>query len=421
MLDFILLFILSFAFTRAFEYAKSTTFDVKLYPFYFLLILFYLCLSLSKEYKINFKFNRKKAKMIIFWLIFLITIIKTSYSAINMRHLHGNTYPVHDNPIQIEEAIKYLKQGKNPYAENYLGTPQEDWYETGLNMALWHVVTLPFYLLFSLLLSFPFQALFGYFDQRMVHILVFIIPLYLVQKLTKNVNKKIIFLSLLFFNPFLIHFLIEGRNDIFVFSFIFLSLYLLQLKKFKLSSIILGLAFSSKQSSWLLLPFYFYYIWFQQNKNLSFINKFKAVFNKTWPFFLTVAVFFIPFLVWDGQSFIEDIYLYPGGGMPTSYPISGMGISMFLLRTGVIPSDNSSFPFSLLQITIGIPIMIYLITLLKKNLKISFVVFSYAIFLFIFWILSRFFADNYLGYIITLCITGFLFLENEKTTSRTKK
>jgi hypothetical protein len=413
-LDFLLLFILSFSFTQAFVFFKASTFSDNLFPALFLLLIIYFLVSIEGTFFNKNKIKIDKIKIIIFIAICLITVVKTFYSAVNMRHQLGNNYPVHDNVLQLEEVVKYLKQGKNPYSENYLGTAQEAWYESGSNPALWHVVTLPFYLIASLLSSYPLEFIFDYFDQRMLHGLALLLVVFLINKIIKPLDKKIIYLTLFIFNPFFIHFFIEGRNDIFVFSLIFLSLYLLFKNKIKLSSFVLALAICTKQSSWLILPFYFFYIYLKQNQK-SILAKVVQVIKKTWPFFISVLVLFVPFLLWDSKSFIEDIYLFPSGGMATSYPIFGLGFSKLLLAKGIIADKYDYFPFAILQLVIGLPIMFYLLRKQWKYNRISFLIFSYAIFLFVFWIFSRFLADNYVGYIIMLIMMGMMFGENENT------
>lgn len=416
MLDFIILFISSFFFTQSFVYVSTSTFERTLYPVYFLLLLIYLLLSLEQPDNKKFQIRIDRLKYLTFILIALLTVFKTFYSAINLRHELGFTYHVHDNPVQIEEAIKFLKNGQNPYSENYHDTALGEWFgkDNRLGVSLYHVVTLPFYLLFSLLTSYPCEFIFGYFDERIVHLISLFISLFLIHKLVKPVKQKIIYLSLFLFNPIFIHYFIEGRNDIFVFSWIFLSIYFLYKKKITLSSIFLAFAFTSKQSAWLILPFYFYFIYLKQDKNFKFIQKIKNILTNTCPFFLLSALFFLPFLIWDAKAFIDDIYRYPGGGLPTSYFITGFGVSFILLQKGIIATDTSYFPFWILQLIFAIPLMIYILIKMKKNISIYYLTFSYLSFLLVFWLFSRFFNENYVGYLSMLAIIGGIFYQDIK-------
>ncbi len=412
-LDFGVLFILSFLFTQAHQVFPTSTFPDYLYLPLFGLLLIYLFLCLTKLLKNNDNNWTKFAKILIFSLILAITVGRTAYSAIKLRHRLGNDYPVHDNPIQIEEGVKYLLQGKNPYSENYLNTPLEAWHNWKENPALYHFVTLPFYLLFSLLISLPANLIFGFFDERMVHIIVFLITISLIYKLVKPVSKKIFYLSLFSFNPLFIHFFIEGRNDVFVFNLLFMSLLFLRNKRYFWSALSLGLATASKQSSWLILPFYFSYLYWREDFKLKFIDKLKKVFQKTWFFLLIIILMFGPFLIWDSKSFIEDIYLYPAGGLKTSYMIKGFGLSPLLLKLGLIESATAYYPFWIWQITLGGLVLAGMLIILRKRLKMSVLSFSYMAFLWTFWLLSRFFNDNYVGYLSMIFIMAMIFLEND--------
>ncbi len=446
-LDFLLLFILSFFYTQGYLIVQASTFERNLFPLLFFLLIGYGLLSIQKAYFTNNSKWINRWKLIIFSLICLITVGKTFYNAVNLRHQMGNSYPVYDNVIQLEEGVKYILQGKNPYSETYVGTPLEPWFSSKeLSVSLYHFVTLPFYVLFSAVASIPANLLFGFFDERMVHLISLITCVFLIAKLIKNTEKKIIALTLFIFNPAFIHYFLEGRNDIFVFSLLFVSLYFLHTKRFLWSALFFGLGFVSKQSSWLMLPFYFYYIYLTVKPRESFKSKFFPltkldstfsrvsnkvtvknfnskytsiilnVISKTWPFFVVTVALFMPFIVWDFRSFFQDIYLYPGGGLPTSYPISGIGASMLFLRLGLIASPQAYFPFWILQILFAIPLLSILLLWLKKKPSISLLTLGYSLFLFTYWIFSRFVMESYIGFVSILILIGIIFyqVENEK-------
>jgi len=446
-LDFLILFILSFFYTQGYLIVKASTFERNLFPLLYGLLIIYGLLSIQKAYFENKSKFIDRGKLIIFALICLITIGKTFYSAINLRHQLGNSYPVYDNVIQLEEGVKYILQGKNPYTENYLGTPLANWFSSQeLSVSLYHFVTLPFYVLFSVVVSIPADLLFGFFDERIVHFISLVVCIFLIAKLIKNTEKKIIALTLFMFNPAFIHYFIEGRNDIFVFSLLFTSLYFLYKKRYLWSALFFGLGFVSKQSSWLMLPFYFYYIYLTVKPRESFESKFFSltkldstfsrvsnmvavknfnskytsiilnVISKTWPFFVVTVALFMPFIVWDFRSFFQDTYLYPGGGLPTSYPISGIGASMLFLRLGLIASPQTYFPFWILQILFAIPLLTILLLWLKKKPLISLLIFGYSLFLLTYWVFSRFVMESYIGFVSMLILIGTIFyqVENEK-------
>lgn len=402
-LDAILLFVFSFLFS---QFTRDvTTMEEVLIPVVIFLDLIYFIISFVFEEK---NANKRKIFIIkagIIFLIFTISISKSMFAAINMRHLRPKTYPVHDNPVQIEQAARYLYQGKNPYSQDYRGIGMEkSWPQ---NPAVYHVVTMPFYLVFSAIVLYVVNLLTGYFDERIVHILIFVPVVYLMWKHSQKDNNLLLFLILFFFNPFFIHFFIGGRSDVFAYSLMFYCFFALFNKKYFLASLFFGLAFVSKQSSWLFAPLFFYYL-FLQNKGKLGREKLRWVLGKTWVFFAVTAIFIAPFLIWDTPSFLDDIYRFPAGSLKTSFPIMGFGFSSILRETRFLKSD-AYFPFQYLQLLLGVPTLLMCARYLKNNLRLDVLINTYAIFLFVFWFFSRFFLDNYIGFILMLFLTANLF------------
>ena len=175
----------------------------------------------------------------------------------------------------------------------------------------------------------------------------------------------------------------------------------------------MALAVLSKHSAWPLVPFYFFYIWFQRGKE-SFIPKIKNIFIKTYPFWVTNILLFGIFLIWDCRSFVEDIFLYLSGSLPTSFPIGGFGLSILLLAGQVIQNHRDYFPFWIPELLIGFPLLIFLIKIQQKRNTLSQVIVNYGLLLFAFWFCSRFFHSNYIAYLSLVFITAYFFDDQEK-------
>lgn len=409
-LDAILLLIFSFLFT---QFKRDVTTVSEIYiPFIIFLNFIYFLVSFLESDLSFLKKHIFKIKIALIFLILLISVGKSTVGAIRMRHLHPNSYPVHDNPIQIEQAARYLYQGKNPYSETYKGIGMEkSWPQ---NPAVYHVITMPFYLIFSAVVLYPINFLTNYFDERLVHWLVFLPALFLLFKLFKKQKKEhiLLFIIVFFFNPFFVHFLISGRNDVFIYSLLIFCFYALFKNKYFLSSFFFGLAFVSKQSSWLLAPFFFYYFYLKSD-NKYFLGKIKEVIKKTWIFFAIISLFIIPFLIWDTKGFMNGVYYFPAGNLKTSFPIMGYGFSS-ILREARILKDSAYFPFQILQMIFGLPVLILCLRYMKKHVDLYTFINAYTIFLFIFWFFSRFFLDNYIGFLIMLFLTAELFRTGKK-------
>jgi hypothetical protein len=329
-------------------------------------------------------------------------------------------YSVHDGILQVEEGIKFLLEGKNPYRENYhilekqndglIGTSLGD---VLINPAIYHFVALPWHLIFSVPFYWVSHSLFNWYDQRIVFLLLYFLSLIIIYHIPKRQENKLLFLIIFVFNPLFLTNFIGGTNDILVFTWVLLSLYLLKIKKIKLSALILGLAVLSKHSAWPLIPFYFLYLWFGNNNQLRW-QKIKDIFYQTYPFFIVSIVFFGFFLIWDTRAFIEDIYLYLAGNLPTSYPINGFGFSALIFVSGFVTTQTAYFPFWILQLIFILPLVYFLFKLQRRTNTLSQVIFNYSLTLFVFWFFSRFFHFNYIGYLTLLIISAYFFNDTQE-------
>ncbi|MDO8621152.1 MAG: glycosyltransferase 87 family protein [Candidatus Levybacteria bacterium] len=396
-LDSILLFALVIPFIMTYRISPGDT-PFGLFGIIFLGLLLYIVLDITKI-KDNLYF---KLKHIILWLI-IVTVIGSAFlSAIIVRHNTAPSYMIHDIILQQESAIRFFLDGKNPYAVTYFGTPLEQWNysATEINPALYHFVMQPFYLLFALPFYVLSNSLLGFFDGRIPLLFLFLMLLVFADILTKDKDKKLLFLIMLAFNPSILGYTLEGRSDIFMFAFLFLGFYFLYTKKYFSAGIPIALAFVVKQSAWPILPFYFAFIYFK-NKNIS------KTLRDLVPFVITFIAIIFPFLLWNQKAFLDSTIFYLSGTTIHSYPISGYGLGMLLSQIGVIKDLHQYYPFILWQAIIGMPLIAGLIFYLKKSPSVGRLILVYGIFLFIFWYLSRYFNNSHLGYLSVVFITAY--------------
>lgn len=408
-LDSILLFALLIPFVMTYRLSPGET-PYWLFGLIFLGLFFYISLDLFFKLKSEIL---NKLKLGLFWLLVLGTIGSAFFSAIIVRHQTSPTYNVHDIILQQEAAIRFLLHGKNPYSSTYFGTSLEKWNysDKEINPALYHFVMQPFYLVFSI----PFYLLstrtVGFFDGRMPLFFLFLVVLVTIQKLVKQSDKKLLFMTLLTFNPATLGYLLEGRDDMFMFSFFLLGIFLINRNKNILGNISVGLAFAVKQSIWPIFPFYFAYTYFKF-KNLK-----KALFELL-PFVIAFFAVTLPFIFWNTKAYFESTVFYLSGNALHSYPIAGYGFGKLLNQLGVIKDVHSYYPFWIWQAFIGIPIMVFLLKWLKKENTIQRLLLSYTVFLLVFWYLSRYFNNSHLGYISMLLITAYFWPENDLKDSK---
>lgn len=403
-LDSILLFAFVTPFIMTYRLSPKET-PYFLFGLIFLGLLLYLILDLLKfEIRLYFRL-----KQILLWLL-IISILGSSFiSAIIVRWQTAPIYNIHDIVLQQEAAIRFLLEGKNPYAATYFGTPLEEWHYSikEVNPALYHFVMQPFYLLFALPFYFLSLTFFGFFDGRMPLFFLFFILLVLAARLIKDHHKQLLFLIFLAFNPAMLGYTLEGRSDIFMFTFLFAGLYFLHKRKYFLSGIPVALSFGVKQSAWLFLPFYLAFLYFETK---SFTKTAKAALS----FVVVFGIITLPFFLWDKKAFLDSTVFYLSGAAPHSYPISGYGLGMLLHNLGFIKDLHQNYPFYLWQILIGVPVMLALLKFLRKAPIVGRLILVYGLFLFVFWYLSRYFNNSHLGYLSMVFITAYFWPEEKE-------
>lgn len=319
----------------------------------------------------------------------------------NQMAIRANTVPtrgIHDGAVQTEDAITFFLRGENPYSADYRSMPFGgflDGFSRGVrpNPAWWHHVYLPFHFLASLPFSYALNHLTGWYDQRLVYILAEIASLVFIIRLARGREWQL-FVGLLFLlNPFWVKFFVQGYNDIFVFSLMAGMLWYLQKGRWNWAGVMYGLACASKQSAWMFAPFFIVYLYWK-GRSAKRDWRIPALLA-----FGVAAFFLLPFLFWDAKGFIDDIYRYPAGSLPTSYPISGFGISDVLVSIGFIQSMWDYYPFIYLQALIAGPLLAVLLFLQRMRNTLTQLVISAMVFSFTFWFLSRFFNWNYVSYL----------------------
>lgn len=372
---------------------------------YWLFGLIFLGLASYISLDVFFKFGsnlKNRLKNILLFLLIILTIGSVFYSEITVRHQTSPIYNVHDIVVQQESAIRFLLHGKNPYAATYFGTPLEKWHysDRELNPALYHFVMEPFYLLFAIPFYFLSVHTIGFFDGRIPLLFLFFSVLLMAGKVVKDEEKKRLFITLLAFNPATLGYMLEGRDDMFMFAFLFAGLLFLSKGKNYLGGIAIGFAFAIKQSAWPIFPFYLAYLYFK-NRNV------KKTLLEIFPFAVTFLIIIFPFFLWNSKAFLDSTIFYLSGNAQHSYPIAGYGFGKLLNQLGFIKDVNSYYPFWIWQAIFGIPLLVFLIRYLKRNTNIKTVIFIYGIFLLVFWYFSRYLNNSHLGYLSTVFITAY--------------
>jgi len=349
------------------------------------------------------------AKLSIVLLAAALLVVVPAMSMIILRQSTAPHRYIHDGALQTELSIEYLLQGKNPYAEDFRNTPLAAWrWDSAAlgpeeNPALDHNAYLPFTFVLPIPLYVLFTRVLGWYDQRIVDLLLFFCAFWPLARHAKQQERKLSLLTLLGLNLFMAPYTAWGGNDAGVLFWLVLSSYLLLRNMTALSALSLGLACSSKQTAWLFVPFFLTYVWVKAPTG----GKISA-FRKTYPLFLIPLLLVVPFLLWNPSAFLDDTFFYMSGQSASSYPIRGVGVGSLLVAAGVISDSTAYFPFAPLQVASCLPLLIFLLhrQISRNDLRQCWL--GYGLLLMTFSFFSRFFNHTLLGVVVVAIGIGLL-------------
>ena len=352
---------------------------------------------------------------IVIFMLMIATVLPAGLN-IGARLQEGPATNAHDGLIQTEIAIDYLLQGKNPYTENYLDTPmdsgrQAEAFWTTTDTPLYHNAYLPALFLISIPAKIIIQSWLGWYDQRILYLLLYLGLMLILPLLVKKQRNKLILLMIVGLNLLFPLFMAEGRNDIVVLFGLGLTTLLLARKHSWLAAIALGVTCATKHSAWFYVPFFLVYLYPTQ-AGLS-MGAVRLLFKRVWPFFATLAVIILPFFFWDALAFIDDTLFYLIGISDTSFPIRGWGFSVLLYGLGMVDSQDTTFPFFIPQLLIGLPLLFLLLRHQWRTNTLTRLWLGFALFSFVVDYFSRFFNDNYVVFVLLALVIGAFMLPQE--------
>ncbi|GAB4437316.1 MAG: hypothetical protein Kow0031_19130 [Anaerolineae bacterium] len=349
------------------------------------------------------------AKLALIYGIIIVLVFGKSLLLINLRQLRGPASYSHDGGvIQTEATIDYFLQGLNPYVEDYVNTPMAEWGFSEYRTALYHYPYLPWTFVFSAPFYLASHSLLGWFDERLVYLLLFALTLLLTQKLVRGPQEQRLALMLVGLNPILAVSLIFGENDPFVLAWVVLGLWLLQKERPLWGSAALGLACASKPTAWFLAPFWLLYLlrddWGERliPPPATWKGHLLTLLRRGWTLPVVALAVNGPWLLWNPAAMYDDVWRWSAGLGPTGYQIWGWGGSNLVLAFGLVSNRFEYWPFIIPGALVGIPLLLLLLRRQAQHNSIGVMLYGYSLFLLVFFYLSRFLQPNYLGYILAL-------------------
>ncbi len=340
-----------------------------------------------------------RAKVALVAGIIAATVFAQSIYLIGLRQATGPASFTHDGGvIQTEAALDMLLAGENPYTEDYLDTAVAEW---GLEKrtALYHYPYLPWTLIASLPARILSRASLGWYDQRLVYLALFALTLALLPGLARDRAGGRMLLMTVGLNPIMGNDIIFGMNDSFVLAWMVLSLWLLHRGRTGPAALALGLALASKPTAWFLAPFYALHL---ARGSAGIREAVKRIVTRGWPALVVFVALVLPFVAWDPPAFYDDVWAWSAGTSATPYQIRGWGLSNLVLALGLVESDQSYFPFWIAQVALCLPVLYLLLRRQWRRPSLARVWYGTAILFGLYSFVSRFFNENYVGFLIAL-------------------
>ncbi len=315
---------------------------------------------------------------------------------------------IHDGAVQTEDAIAALRSGQNPYAADYsagaFGAFPDSFSEaTRPNPAWDHYVYLPFPLLLGVPFSWVAGAALGWFDIRMMYLVLFVVLVLSMVLLAREREHRILVLLISLFNPYFVQFFIAGFNDVFFLGLIAFAALLLQRRRLWPAAVVFGLAMASKQPAWFLFPFFMLFVY----GAVPFTRRWMRTAKIAGVALGTAALAMLPFFIWSPSHFVDSTIRYAIGGATLSYPISGFGFGQLLVSSGVIRSMWEAYPFWIWQAAIGIPLLVVLLRWQHRSNTVARMLLCFAGLTAALLFFSRYFNDSHLGMLSMMLVLAY--------------
>ncbi len=357
--------------------------------------------------------------------IIVTAVVAPTVKLILLRAANGPASYTHDGGvIQTEATIRYLLEGKNPYVEDYVETPMAEWGFSQYRTALYHYPYLPWTFVFSA----PFYVLgqgVGFYDQRVIYLLLYGLAVLLATRLAHGATAKLALATALALNPIMALDVIFGQNDVFVLAWIVFALVAWQVSRQRarsgrsggwwrvVSAFCFGLACAAKPTAWFLAPFYGLLL-VQDDPRLmhgnwrSYWQVMPQMLRRALPAIGVFALLLLPYVLWDAAALYDDVWRWSSGQGPTGYQIWGWGASNFVLGLGLVSDRFAQWPFWLVQLLTATPLLIWFVARQMRRNTLPTAAWHYALWLLVFFYVSRFLNENYLGYILAFLAIGAL-------------
>ncbi len=351
-----------------------------------------------------------RLKFILLGCILAALVFLPALKLVLLRHDNLPQSYSHDGGvIQTEVTIDYFLSGRNPYVESYAATPMAEWGFPEFRTALEHYPYLPATFVLSAPVQVASKALLGWFDQRFVYLLLFLATVLLLPGLVDHRRADALALIMIIgLNPIMGLDLLFGQNDSFVLGWIVLSLWFAHRKHFGWSAVFFGIACASKPTAWFLAPFWALAMLPEATLSLrSLPQQAPILLRRAAPALAVFLLLTLPYLLWNADAFVDDVWRWSAGTSLIHYQIWGWGAANFVLATGTLPDRFAYWPFWIPELLVGLPLLVFLLYRQWRANTLGNLCWHGALLLLTFAFVSRFLNENYMGFVLALLALGY--------------
>lgn len=307
-----------------------------------------------------------------------------------------------DGAYQMQLARNVLMRGVDPYGFNYVGTGLEraPWNQPFPNPSLHHLDYWPGTIVLPLPVQAGFQAVFGWWDERIWLLLAAIAVWLLLRRLVPGGTGRMAAIAF-FLIPGHGLLAILGDNDLPMVALLLGAALAIGKRRFLLAALLIGLAIATKQTSLIAVPILAAYAAGQQVGWRLFLRS-------TGVAVAAVGVLLAPFVLWNAGAFIADTLLFNFASGAEAYPIQGLGLSSILLQAGIIHSARDSFPFLLIQLPLVVAAWVLAGRRLIRYPRASELILWCGVAFFVFLFTNRFAQQTYILLGVELILAGLL-------------
>jgi hypothetical protein len=347
--------------------------------------------------------ERWRLKGLLLLLAIGLLTVGPTIAAMATRARLGVTSMEQDSAIQTELASERVLHGAPIYGADWSHTvlAQMPWPPTlgPFNPALHHYVYFPLTFLSAVPVRWIASVLGLAFDYRMVVLLFIGLGLFAAWWLPIPAPARFAIAVALFLNPVVTLFAWSGRNDLCFASLILLALALLARGHPVWASLVIGFASAFKLFAAPAIPFLLLVLWLRYRQRRDRTEVLLSLLS-----LVVVPVgTILPFLLQAPLPFLRDVVLYPGGGLPDSYPIAGFGFGGLLVLLGLVHRQDA-FPFGAFQAAAMLAATWFGLRLLLTAPTLRRWLVAYGALFFALAFFARYFNDSHLGVLIALAL-----------------